>query len=88
MYPQNEKYMRRWIHGERLSLSVLTLWQRLKFPVIIAAVGNSVLWYIRHLMFPSRELIVLASSTIVEDIDTMKAGLTSFSFFSSDFREV
>jgi hypothetical protein len=40
------------------------------------------------LILPSRELIVLASSTIIEDIDAMrKAGLASLAFFYFDFRE-
>jgi hypothetical protein len=40
------------------------------------------------LIFLSRELIVLASSTIIEDLDAMrKAGLASLSFFYCDFRE-
>jgi hypothetical protein len=38
--------------------------------------------------FPSRELIVFASSTIIEDIRAMrKAGLASSAFFYCDFRE-
>jgi len=40
------------------------------------------------LVFPSRELIVLTSSTIIEDVDAMrKAGLASLAFFYCDFRE-
>jgi hypothetical protein len=40
------------------------------------------------LIFPSEELIVLASSTIVKDVDAMrKAGLASLAFFYCDFRE-
>jgi hypothetical protein len=40
------------------------------------------------LIFPNWELIVLASSTIVEDVDAMrKAGLASLAFFYCDFRE-
>jgi hypothetical protein len=39
-------------------------------------------------MYLSRELIVLVSSTIIQDIDTMrKAGLASLIFFYCDFRE-
>jgi hypothetical protein len=40
------------------------------------------------LIFLSRELIVLASSTIIEDLDAMRqAGLASLAFFYCDFRE-
>jgi hypothetical protein len=40
------------------------------------------------LIFPSLELIVLASSTIIEHVDAMrKAGLASLAFFYCDFRE-
>jgi hypothetical protein len=39
-------------------------------------------------IFPSRELIVFVSSTIIEDIHAMrKAGLASLAFFYCDFRE-
>src|SRR6267154_6654059 len=39
-------------------------------------------------IFPSRELIVFLSSTIIEDIRAMrKAGLASLAFFYCDFRE-
>jgi hypothetical protein len=40
------------------------------------------------LKLPYRKLIVLVSSSIVEDVDTMrKAGLASLAFFYCDFRE-
>ena len=53
-----------------------------------AGAGKSVFWYTKLLIFLFRELIVLASSTIVEDIDAMrKAGLASLVFFYCDFRE-
>jgi hypothetical protein len=40
------------------------------------------------LIFSSQKLIVLASSAIIEDIDSMrKAGLASLAFFYCDFRE-
>jgi hypothetical protein len=53
-----------------------------------AGAGKSVLWYVNLLIFLSCELIVWASSTIIEDIDTMrKAGLASLAFFYCDFRE-
>jgi hypothetical protein len=41
-----------------------------------------------NVVFPSRELIVFVSSTIIEDIRAMqKAGLASLAFFYCDFRE-
>ncbi len=53
-----------------------------------AGAGKSVLWYVELLMFLSRELIVQTSSTIIEDIDTMrKTGQASLAFFYFNFRE-
>jgi hypothetical protein len=61
--------------------------RRLKIS-FVAGAGKSVLWYVGILIFLSRELILLASSTIIEDIDAMrKAGLASLVFFYCDFRE-
>jgi hypothetical protein len=58
------------------------------FLPFVAGAGKSVLWYVTLLIFSSRVLIVLASSTIIEEIDTMrKAGLASLCFFYCDFRE-
>ena len=40
------------------------------------------------MIFPYQEFIVLASSTIIEDVEAMrKAGLASLAFFYCDFRE-
>jgi hypothetical protein len=59
-----------------------------KILFFIAGAGKSVLWYVKLLIFPSRGLIVLASSTIIENIDAMrKAGLASLAFFYCDFRD-
>jgi hypothetical protein len=61
---------------------------RLKFFLFVAGAGKSVFWYVKPLIFPPQELIVLISSTIIEDIDSMrKAGLASLTFFYCDFRE-
>jgi hypothetical protein len=39
-------------------------------------------------MFPAREFMVLASSTIIQDIDAMRnCGLASLAFLYHDFRE-
>jgi hypothetical protein len=66
----------------------LTLLLRLKAFLFVAGAGKSVLWCGKLLIHPSRELIVLASSTIIEDVDAMrKAGLASLAFFYFDFRE-
>ena len=70
------------------SCPALTLLLRLNFLLFIAGAGKSVFWYVRRLIFPSLELIVLASGAIIEDIDAMrKAGLASLAFFYCDFRE-
>ena len=53
-----------------------------------AGAGKSVFWYVILFPFPSRELIVFVSSTIIEDISPMqKAGLASLAFFYCDFRD-
>ena len=42
----------------------------------------------KFIVFPSQELIIFVSSTIIEDIRAMrKAGLASLAFFYCDFRE-
>jgi NACHT domain len=66
----------------------LALLQTLNVFLFVAGAGKSVFWYVKLLIFPSQELIVLISSTIIEDIDSMrKAGLASLTFFYCDFRE-
>jgi hypothetical protein len=57
------------------------------FP-IVAGAGKSVLWWVSLSMFPYQDLIVLGSSSIIEDIGAMqKSGLASLAFFYCDFRE-
>ena len=75
--------------GNVRKFSALTLLQRLKFLISVAGAGKSVFWYVvKLLMLPSLELIVFASSTIIEDVDSMrKAGLASLAFFYFDFRD-
>ena len=54
----------------------------------VAGAGKSVFWYVEHLISLYRRLITLASSTIIENLDSMrKAGLASLAFFYFDFRE-
>jgi len=60
------------------------------FPIstFVAGAGKSVIWYVVLLVFPSCELTVLVSSTIVKEIETMrKSGLASLAIFYYDFRE-
>jgi hypothetical protein len=62
------------------------LFQRLK--IFVAGAGKSVFWYVECMILPYQEFIVLASSTIIEDVEAMrKAGLASLAFFYCDFRE-
>ena len=53
-----------------------------------AGAGKSVLWYVISSIFQFSELMVLASSAIIENISLMrKSGLASLAFFYCDFRE-
>jgi hypothetical protein len=64
------------------------LLQRLIGFLLIAGAGKGVLWYVKHSIFPSWELIMLASSAIIQDIDTMrKAGLASLAIFYFDSKD-
>ena len=68
--------------------SVLSLLRRLKLFLFVAGAGKSVFWYANLLIFLSRKLMLLASSTIIEDVDGLReAGLASLTFFYCDFRE-
>ena len=59
-----------------------------KILLFSAGAGKSVFWYIKYLISLTRKLIMLASSTIIENLDAMrKAGLASLAFFFCDFRE-
>ena len=77
-----------WVHGKRLLMpSSYTSSETEIFPF------RSGRWKKRSLVrsfliFPSRELIVFASSTIIEDVDALrKTGLASLAIFYCDFRE-
>jgi NACHT domain len=62
--------------------------QRLTISHSSAGAGKSVFWYVKFLIFQSRELIMLTSSSIIENVDAMRrAGLASIAFFYFDFRE-
>jgi hypothetical protein len=55
---------------------------------VIAGAGKSVLWCVSSLLFSSRELRMLASSAIIQEIEVMrKSGLASLAFYYHDFRE-
>ena len=71
------------------SVSVLRLLsQRLTISPFVAGSGKSVIWHVNSSIFLSRELTVLASSTIIEDIDEMrKSGCASLAIHYYDFRE-
>jgi hypothetical protein len=59
----------------------------MNFP-FAAGAGKSVLWYVNLCIYPSRELTVSASSTVIEEIEIMrKCGLASLAMFYYDFRE-
>jgi hypothetical protein len=58
------------------------------FRASIAGAGKSVLWYIHLSIIASRGLTVSASSTVIEEVDSMRrSGLSSLAIFYYDFRE-
>jgi hypothetical protein len=66
---------------------VLSLSTRLIFD-FVAGAGKSVLWCVNLRIILLQEIIMLASSTIIENIDGMrKCGLASVAFFYCDFRD-
>ena len=77
-----------WIYGKRLLILTSYAFSETEIFLFVAGAGKSVFWYVKLLIFSSQELIILASSTIIEDIDAMRnAGLASLAFFYCDFRE-
>ena len=55
---------------------------------LVAGAGKSVLWYGDSLVSSSRELTVLSSSTIIEDIENIcETGRASLAMYYHDFRE-
>jgi NACHT domain len=55
---------------------------------IVAGSGKSVLSYVNLQVFPVRELIFPASSSIIQNLESMsKVGLASMAFFYCDFRD-
>ena len=74
---------------ENVSYSLaLTLPQRLIVHPLEAGAGKSVIWYVKPSIFSSRKLTMLASSTIIEDIENMrKSGRALLAMYYYDFRE-
>ena len=71
----------------RCCASIYTL-QRLSTFLLIAGTGKGVFWYVKFSIFPAWELITLASSAIIQDIDAMrKAGLASLAIFYFDSKD-
>jgi hypothetical protein len=77
-----------WVHGKRASiLSSYALPSSEIFDFVVGT-GKTILWWVKLSILASRELIVLASSAIIDDIYAMrKSGLVSLAFFYCDFRE-
>jgi hypothetical protein len=77
-----------WVHGKRqFSPSTYSFAETDGFPPIAGA-GKSVLWFVNLDFFSSWELMASASSTIIEEIETLrKSGLASLAMFYCDFRE-
>jgi hypothetical protein len=70
------------------SCAALTLFQRLTISPFVAGAGKSVIWYVNPSISLSRQLTVLASSTIIEDIEKMSnSGGASLAMYYYDFRE-
>jgi hypothetical protein len=66
----------------------LTFSQRLIVSPFVAGAGKSVVWYVNPSVLLSPELTELASSTIIEDIEKMRAsGHASLAMYYYDFRE-
>jgi hypothetical protein len=78
-----------WIHGKRLYFSVSRysfLW--LMITAFSAGAGKSVIWSASVSIVHVRELILFASSAVIEDIRILqKSGLASLAFFYCDFRD-
>ena len=66
----------------------LALSQRLTISLFVEGTGKSVIWYVNPWIFLPRELMALASTTIIEDIKKMsKSGRASLAIYSYELRE-
>jgi hypothetical protein len=76
-----------WVHGKR-QYSALYSFLKLMVKISSAGAGKSVIWYDNLSIVRVRELMLLTSSAIIEDIRTLqKSGLASVAFFYCDFRD-
>ena len=73
---------------ENVSISRLYSLLKLIISASAAGAGKSVIWCDNLSVAPTLELILLASSAIIEDIHSLrKSGLASLAFFYCDFRD-
>ena len=76
-----------WIHGKRPYIALRSFLQ-LTITVSAAGAGKSIIWYGDLYIAGARELMLLISSSTIEDIRTLqKSGLASLAFFYCDFRD-
>jgi hypothetical protein len=76
-----------WIHGKRQYFAP-PFFTGTEITFSAAGAGKSVIWCDNFSIVRIRELMLLASSAIIEDIRTLqKSGLASLAFFYCDFRE-
>jgi hypothetical protein len=73
---------------ENVSISYLYAFPNLMVATSSAGAGKSIIWYDCLSIVRVHELIMLASSAIIEDIRTLqRSGLASLAFFYCDFRD-
>jgi len=76
-----------WVHGKRQYFALYSF-LKLMGKTSSAGAGKSVIWYDNLSIVRVRELMLLASSAIIDDIRTLqKSGLASLAFFYCDFRD-
>jgi hypothetical protein len=76
------------MHGKRQCFALVSFHGTDADFVSTAGAGKSVIWYDDLSIVFVRELMLLTSSTIIEDIRTLqKFGLASLAFFYCDFRD-
>jgi hypothetical protein len=73
---------------ENVSISYLYAFLKLMVTSSSAGAGKSIIWYGNLSIVRVHELMLLASSAIIEDIRTLRrSGLASLAFFYCDFRD-
>ena len=71
-----------------ICISYVSVFAEMDNFTIVAGSGKSIIRYVHLTRFPQRDLMGLASSTIIENIDDMrKRGLALLGFFYCDFRD-